>query len=168
MGAIIVPKAGQSIAQTVKQGMMEEQQARAMAATKEILSQKISHIINAVFQAIGADDADLALRVCLHHGVAIALATGTDKEAVLKGLDRVWAEEVEKLEKVRDEQRKMMVNALRGMVQNKAVVPPEFVANITAMGCKIPEDCQRYIDAQTPSAKVLEMVNEESQPEAKA
>jgi hypothetical protein len=154
---------GKSIGQAVKEAHQLEAAAKKQAAVKTDVGQRIGQVLNALFSSFGLGDPDFCLSVAWEAGIQIAIQCGVTKEKAIHGFERLWAAEVEKAEKMKDEQRKMLVNVARQIVSEKRPMPPELIANMTAMGCSIPTDVQAYYDGQAPqngAGKVLEMKTE--------
>lgn len=147
MSELVVVKPGQSIGDAVKQDIQQSAQAKQLVEIKKQVTQKLSVVINALMQTFAVDP-DNASATTLAYSIGLAQGGGTSKEDFQVSVDKLWTLQLAQLEEVKDEQRKMMITGAKNLMAAKRPIPVPFLAQMQAIGCKIPDEVQAYIDAQ--------------------
>lgn len=143
---IVIAKPNVDVAEQVKIAAQDEAQAKQRIVMKEQRGAQIGNVLNALMTTFALDE-DNAICTSLTYAATLAQATGTTKEAVLKGFDTIWEAELANREKVKDEQKKMLAKVVKSVMDQKQPLPMPLVGQIQALGA-MTDEIQAYIDAQ--------------------
>lgn len=145
MAELTVVKAGQTVADAVREGMQQTAQAKQLLELKKQLAVKIGAVVNVLMQNF-AIDPDNACSTALSYAAGIAHGTGATKEGFISGAEKIWEAQVAQAEEVKEEQRKMVLTIVRSQMQAQQPVSAQLVAQMQTLGCVVPDDVQKYIE----------------------
>jgi hypothetical protein len=160
VGELTIVKPGQSIAEAVKQDIQQTAQAKQLLEIKKQRTAQLSVVINSLMQTFAVDP-DNAASTALAYSAALAYSGGTSKEDFIKSVEKIWSLQVTQAEEVKEEQAKMLLNVAKNLMAQKKPIAPHLLGQLQAVGAKIPDDLQEYIDGQGQAA-------EQAKPEATA